>query len=362
VRLISRYICGQFLRFFGLGLSVCLGLFLIVELFDRVDDFIERQVFWLDAVHYLLLKLPESGARLMPAACLLASVLTFSTLTKHNEMTAVRASGMAPLRLAWPLFLLGGLGGLMLLMAHEYLIPYTNQAYRLLWRTHVLHEPLATPSGMVQSGKIWYRAGSRLWSVELSKPLEQRLLGVTIYELDATGSVCRRYDVAEARWEPPGWVLRQGTVHVFDNGTFAGPSEEFAEQVVDFPEPLADITALRKPPDEMSLREMRAYIQRLRRQGFADVAYTVEFYGKLAFAAVCIIMAGFGVPLAIRLNRSGGTTQAISLTLFCGFGYWILHSLAMALGQSGQLPPVLAAWSTNCCFGLGSVYLSYRLQ
>jgi lipopolysaccharide export system permease protein len=93
-----------------------------------------------------------------------------------------------------------------------------------------------------------------------------------------------------------------------------------------------------------------------------DAAYAVEFYGKLAFAAVCIIMAGFGVPLALRLNRSGGTTQAISLTLFCGFGYWILHSLAMAMGRSGQLPPVLAAWGTNCCFGLGSVYLSYRLQ
>jgi lipopolysaccharide export system permease protein len=90
--------------------------------------------------------------------------------------------------------------------------------------------------------------------------------------------------------------------------------------------------------------------------------YTVELHGKLAFTAVCMIMAGFGVPLAMRLNRSGGTMQAIGLTLFCGFMYWIFHSFAMALGKSGQLPPGLAAWSTNCCFGVGSMYLSYRLQ
>jgi lipopolysaccharide export system permease protein len=363
VRLLSRYICGQFLRFFALGFGVCTGIFLIVELFDRIDDFIALQALWSDAVLYLLFKLPEIGAQLLPAAFLLASVLTFSTLTKYNEITAVRAGGIAPLRLARPLFVLGGLGCLVLLIAYEYLLPYTNQAYRLIWRTRIRHETLEVPPGMVQGGQIWYRAGPRLWSIELGKPLEQRLLGVTIYELDATGSVRQRYDVAEAGWGPQGWVLRQGTVRVFTaDGAFAGPPEHFVERQGDFPEQLADILALRKAPDEMSLREIFASMQRLRRKGFSEASYTVEFHGKLAFAAVCIIMAGFGVPLALRLNRSGGTMQAISVTLFCGFAYWILYSLATGMGKSGQLPPVLAAWVTNCCFGVGSVYLSYRLQ
>jgi lipopolysaccharide export LptBFGC system permease protein LptF len=34
----------------------------------------------------------------------------------------------------------------------------------------------------------------------------------------------------------------------------------------------------------------------------------------------------------------------------------------MAFGQNGLLPPVFSAWSTNIGFGIGSVYLSYRLQ
>ena len=60
MRLLSRYVCAYFLRYFCLGLLGCTGLFLIVELFDRMDDFIERQVFWVDAVHYLFLKLPKA--------------------------------------------------------------------------------------------------------------------------------------------------------------------------------------------------------------------------------------------------------------------------------------------------------------
>jgi lipopolysaccharide export system permease protein len=363
MRLLNRYLCGQFLRFFALGFGGCTGLFLIVELFDRIDDFIERRVVWSDVMLYLLCKVPEIATQLVPAAFLLASVLTFSTLNKYNEITALRAAGIAPLRLAWPLLCLGALGCLGLLLAYEYLLPYTNQTYRLIWRSRIRHEQTTRPPGMVQSGQLWYRAGPRMWSIELSKPQEQRLLGVTIYEFDTDGNMRRRFDVAEAIWQPPGWLLRQGSMRAFTAyGTFAGSVEAFSERYMPFQERFADLVALRKAPDEMGLREMWSYIQRLQRQGLADVLYTVELHGKLAFTAVCMIMAGFGVPLAMRLNRSGGTMQAIGLTLFCGFMYWIFHSFAMALGKSGQLPPGLAAWSTNCCFGVGSMYLSYRLQ
>ena len=110
MRLLSRYVCAYFLRYFCLGLLGCTGLFLIVELFDRMDDFIERQVFWVDAVYYLFLKLPGLVYQIVPAIFLLASVLTFSTLTKHNEITAMRSGGIAPLRLARPIFLLGDEG------------------------------------------------------------------------------------------------------------------------------------------------------------------------------------------------------------------------------------------------------------
>jgi lipopolysaccharide export system permease protein len=88
----------------------------------------------------------------------------------------------------------------------------------------------------------------------------------------------------------------------------------------------------------------------------------VAFHGKLAFATVCIIMVGFGVPLALTSNRSGGTARALALTLVCGFSYWILHSLAMALGQSGYLSPIVAAWGGNVCFGTGSLYLAIQAR
>lgn len=114
----------------------------------------------------------------------------------------------------------------------------------------------------------------------------------------------------------------------------------------------------------MGLSESLAYARQRQKQGqLQDVRrYLVAFHGKLAFAVVCIIMVGFGAPLALASNRNGGTARAIVLTLVCGFSYWILHSLAMALGQSGYLPPVAAAWMGNVCFGSGSLYLTAQAR
>jgi lipopolysaccharide export system permease protein len=363
VRLVSTYICREFLRFFCIGLVGCVGLYFLVELFDRVDEFVERHVFWNDAVSYLVFKLPGIVYQFVPAAFLLASVLTFSTLNKGNEMTAMRAGGIAPLRLAWPLFLAGAVGGLVLLAAQEYLLPYTNHLSRLVWRTRIRHEKIATRLGLFKRGRIWYRTADRVWSAQLSNPLENQLLGVTIYVLDAVGTIRQRYDAAVAHWDGQGWVLQQGVLRVFNpDGTFAGPAEEFAQRRLDFPERFIDISALRKQPEEMSGREMLAYARQLRRQGLPAAPFLTEFHGRFAYAAACILMAGFGVPLALRLNRSGGTTRAVGLTVLCGFSYWVVYSIAMALGHNGMFSPVPAAWSTNLCFGTASLYLSYRLQ
>jgi lipopolysaccharide export system permease protein len=361
--LLSRYICHYFLRFFCLGVGIGMALLLLVESFDRLDNFIEHQVPWRDAVRYMVLRLPQNLFYMVPVACLLASVLTFSVLSKHSEITAIRAGGVAPLRLARPLFGLAGVGCLLLLLAQEYLLPYANQAHHLIWRTRIRHEQVDMHAGLFKRGAIWYRAYNRIWSVQLSEPLHNRLLGVTIYEMTGDGWMRRRYDAAEAIWEPSGWRLLQGTLHTFDaQQGFVGAPESFAERRVAFPERPAEISALRKQPDEMGIREIVAYVQQLRRQGLSAALYAVEFHGKLAFAAVCLVMVGFGVPLALRSNRSGGTARAVALTLACGFSYWIVHAMALAFGQTGQLPPVVAAWFGNVCFGAGSVYLAARAR
>src|SRR5262249_46051751 len=214
--LLSRYVSRHFLGYFCGGLAACAALLLLVELFDRIDTFVGRQVLWIDAARYLALKLPWMVYQMVPAACLLASVLTFSTLNKHHETIAIRAHGISPLRLTRPLFLLGAVACLGLLLAQEYLLPYTNQSMNMIWRTRIQRVKTDPRLGLFKKGQIWYRSAQRIWSAQHSVPLERRLLGVTIYVLDAHGMILQRYDAAEARSTDQGWTLLQGIHRTFN--------------------------------------------------------------------------------------------------------------------------------------------------
>jgi lipopolysaccharide export system permease protein len=363
MRLLSRYICRYYLCFFWLGLAGSAALLLIAELFDRLDEFIERQVLWSDAVSYLGFKMVGLTCQAVPAAFLLASVITFSALNRSNEITAMRASGVAPLRLAMPIFGLGVIGGMVFLGAQEFLVPYANRVYRTVWSARISWEKTPLALGGFALGSHWYRRDNRIWHIGHSQPLEGRLFRVTIYVLDATGGIRHRYEAAEARWEADGWVLLRGTLRSFrPDGSFAGPPQEFAQRHLAFLETPQEIVAKPRELDELNSREVLAYSRRLRRQGLTAPSYLTEFYGRFAYAAACVIMAGFGMSLALGWNRSGGTGRAIGLTLLWGFGYWAAHSISMALGYNGYLPPLLAAWGANLGFGSCSVYMAYRLR
>ena len=361
--LFSRYVCRYFVTYFAASLGICTALFLVVEIFDRIDEFIERRVLWYDAARYLAFKLPGILYQMAPAGCLLASVLTFSTLSKHNEIVAIRAAGRSPLNLALPLAVPGSIVCLVMLLAQAYVVPHTNHTANLIWRARIRHAKVDVGQGLFQRGHIWYRSGERIWSIERGLPLERRLLGVTIFEIDAAGRIRQRYDAAEARWDANGWTLHDVRRHAFDErGHFAGNLEAYAVRRMDFKERAEDIGAVGKGPEEMSLQESLAHARRLQEQGVPDHQYRVAFHGKVAFAAVGALMSCFGLPLSLLSNRHGGMIRAVALTLAAGFGYWILHSFAIALGVNGQLPPLLAAWSANGCFAAGSVAMAWRVR
>jgi lipopolysaccharide export system permease protein len=344
-------------------LTLFASLYFLIELVDRLDNFLDWGASWGDAALYMLLRLPGMVHLMVPMACLAASVLTFSALSRHNEILAMRAAGVAPLRLAGSLCLLGGVACVLLLLAQEYLLPVANQSYRAMWRTRMRRTPDASSFGRLQHGPLWYRGPNRFWQVQRSFPLDNRLVGVTIFVLDTAGDIRQRYDATEALWEEKAWTLHRGTLRRFDAaGGFAGPPEHFVRRRVDFSESPAVISAVPKQLDEMGMRELLIHARQLRRRDLPVTHHMVEWHSRIAFAAVSILMAGLGVPLALRSNRVGGAARAVAITLVGGLSYWVLHTIALACGHSGQCPPLLAAWSGNIALSCSGVYLAWRTR
>ena len=86
MRLVTRYVGAQFLRVFLVGLLAFLAIYLIVEFFERVDDFLEKGTPFRQAVGYFVYKIPQILMQISPAAILLASVFSLLILG-HNNLT-----------------------------------------------------------------------------------------------------------------------------------------------------------------------------------------------------------------------------------------------------------------------------------
>jgi len=99
----------------------------------------------------------------------------------------------------------------------------------------------------------------------------------------------------------------------------------------------------------------------LKQSGSRVQKYLVELYLKIAFPLTNTIVVVIGTALALRVRR-GGLAVSFGLSVFISFVYYAFIRLGQALGHSGQLPPIVAAWIGNFFFGALALELLRRAR
>jgi lipopolysaccharide export LptBFGC system permease protein LptF len=111
----------------------------------------------------------------------------------------------------------------------------------------------------------------------------------------------------------------------------------------------------------MTVGQLRRYVNELSASGVNVANLAVELQHKMAFPFVTLVMTLLAIPFGVSTGRRGAL-YAIGLGIVLALSYWIVTSLFVALGKSGLLTPVLAAWTPNIIV-LGSaayVFLTVR--
>ncbi|MFQ5693532.1 MAG: LPS export ABC transporter permease LptG [Nitrospinota bacterium] len=354
MRLLTRYVGSQFLRILWVSLLAFLTIYLIVEFFERVDDFLEKSAPLTAMIAYFAYKIPEIVMQVGPAAILLSSVFSLLILGRNNEITAMRACGLSLYRLALPILVWGAIGSLALFLAGEYLLPITNRKVNQIVQVHIRKRP---PKWVIRKNNIWYRSENRIiWHIQSFDPDRNLLKNVTLYRLSPSGRILERVDAKTVQWDGRGWAFRNGRHRKFSSQGIT-ETEGFAEARALVTERPEDFKQIKKEPGEMNLGEMRDYIRGLRANGVDDTKYVVDMNAKLAYPLVGLIMALVGIPFSLKTGRSGGLARSLVLTLVIGFSYFILFYTGVSLGHAGTLPPFVAAWSTNIIFLAAGAYL-----
>lgn len=361
---LNLYIARRFLWTVTIVFLIFFGILMLIDMIEQLRRFSSVGVGLSQAMGLALINVPETLYRVMPLIVIIGSITMFLGLARSSELVVVRAAGRSGLRfLLTPLLVAVGLG-LLTVTVFNPIVAATSKQYDN--SRAALSQSGVSVLSVADSG-LWLRQGSDDGQTVIQAARSNfdgtQLFGVTFMSFDASGLPNTRIEAASAKLDAGGWVLSGAkTWHLAD------PNPELTATTatgdVSLP---SDLTPERirdsfGTPSAIPFWELPAYISGLERAGFSAREYRLwlqmELAQPLLMAAMVLVAAGF----TMRHVRFGGTGRMVLYAMLAGFSIFFLRNFAQALGNTGQIPISIAAWSPPLAAALLALSLLLHLE
>jgi LPS export ABC transporter permease LptF/LPS export ABC transporter permease LptG len=357
-RLLDIYVLRGFWFFFVLVLVVFVALFVLVTLFELLPDIVKNRVETSIVVSYFVYLLPQILYYVIPLTVLLAILINLGTLTKTNEILAVKAGAVSLYRMAMPLLVMGLMLSVGMYILQDFILPYSNQRqdeYRNVIKGRA-------PQTYRDPQRKWM-AGSegRIYHYNYFDPNENIFGSISMFKFKPNS-----FELAEvvfatrAMWTGSSWILEDGWVRRLGPGVSVD-YQTFSRLGVKELEPPDYFTKEVHTAAQMTYRELDRYVTDLKQSGFDVSSLMVDLYRKLSFPLVSFIMALIGIPFSFTTGKKGAF-YGIGLSVAVGIFYWSTFEVFDKLGGINRLSPFIAAWFPNLIFGFGGMWMMLRVK
>lgn len=363
--LLDRYVMKTFGRVFLLALLAGVTIYVIADLSENIDEILRNQVprgVVFDYYKFLSLQIFFDIA---PILVLVTTLITFSLLTRTNEVTATKALGISLYRLALPALAMAGMVVMLSLYLQSEVLPASNQRVSQL-RDEIRGREV--PRTYRRADRQWLFGNNRyMYNYLHFDPRSETLQRLQVFEFDDEYRLVRRLFTQQAEYlrnagtgtaspdrREESWTFKEGWIRTFDRSDPAFTRFEAVD--VDYPGTPEYFDSKVLPPEQMRFGELRRYIEDLKESGQATPELEVQLHNKIAFPVVSLVMALVGLPFAFRLGRQGAL-YGIGVSVVLGIIFMGIFAFFTTMGEAGALPPLVAVWSPGLVFALLSVYL-----
>lgn len=366
---LDRYLIRHQLGAFALCFTSIYAIWFISDLTNHASEFSQSPTPFALASAYYLAGFPKIFVEFAPFALLLAILYSLGKLSKANEIVAMIQTGRSVARLTFPMLVIGCLIALVCLGFNFQWAPSA-----IAYQNALLEQ--AEKGSLSRARNVVYFSPEkrRLWFIE-SFPFEyhrgEPLENITIRSFSADGKPQSRLFAERAQWnrETQQWTFEAPQRWDLTNrfGSANGPI--FPKFENDLPPSITTEDwsetpwTLIKPAlkaDELGIPGLYTWLVQNRTSAWGDQRkFFTQWHFRWAQPAICLAIVLLAAPLGIvftRRARGGGVAVAIFL---CA-GILFSSTVFLALGESGYLPPLWAAWGTNLLATLIALWLIHR--
>lgn len=343
MKILRTYLLKEHLGPFVVTLGGLTVVMLVGNIIKFAELVIAKGVSLWDILRLLLYLIPYLFSFTIPMACLIAVVLAFGRLSTDYELIAMRASGIAPARLIFPLLVVGLLisGGVLTL--NDRVIP----AAHLAFRRQLKAIGIKSPTAYLEAGTfikefvpyvifVYQIEGKTLSHVRIYEPKPQgptRTIVASRGEFEPlpgeAGVRLTLYHGTVDEWDPE----RPGSLYKVSFGTYAINLSSDAEAR----------KRVGKKLKEMTLHELTQERPRIVAEGIDALPVDLELHHRMAssFATLVFIMFGLGLALGFHHHE-----RLVTFVWVLGvFTVYYLTDIGLnAVALKGWLPAWLAMW------------------
>lgn len=296
--------------------------------------------------YYVSLNVPGLIARFLPYSVLLATLFTFWPLNQNSEVIALRAAGLSAHQILAPILLAAGAISLISFAFNETVVAPRSATLKQ-WNA-LRYKPLPRDIGIRLN--VYVPDGPNILTAQmvLGEGDKTRLTGVTWYRRDAGGMVLEQLRSDRASFAAPGWRLE--TPYRFDVATTRYgpvPSRIVASEVSP-----AQLAIGKVDPDGQNVFSLARSIKALKASGKRVSEYEAKWWHKFVGPLSAMLMPLLGSVAAFGLARSGTLLIRAIIAMALGFTYFVIDNAALAMGNFGGYPPLIAAWAPFLLFVL----------
>ena len=340
--------------------AVCI-LFLLVMLAFLITGILRSGVTPQEVCLNFLLELPQYIGKIFPISSFMASLFCLNKLRNSNELTALFSLGMSRKKFVLILlhatcivaatqYIITAYGGPWVRSHRHLLIANADQKFSNLRSKGLL-------ASTIGSGKIWYKTKDYFLSFASFDRWSNSLKKVELYYYDPQYHLTKKLSAGQVQYQQRGqWLAHDVTVlDDLDQQNFPG-----LEKIEQLPLPLnetpEDLIQIQSDITTLFPRALWNYIQNLNNAGINTSEYQVVFLEKISLAILCFLFALLSATGIFAPNRRGSSFgRAVGFVFVLTIIYWLAQSYLSKLGQTNELPPIIA------CFMIPGAIILYLI-
>lgn len=357
LNLLDRYLFQQFLKNFAFVLCALISIYVLVDFFERIDNFMEAEKSMEIVLKYFLLKIPFMADMIYPVCILLAGVITLGILNHNHEYMALKAGGVSTFRVCLPLLTMSLLLTVGSLCMAEWVLPKTLVETNRIWYEDVINR---TPKGIIRNGKIYHKGARGIYTFTRPNPKKNVFQDFSYAEWDKSYNLSLYVTAKKAQWQDNQWTLWNGQVKKLSLKDQKKPAVTlFKKELFALPENPEDFFV---PSYKVNEQAISALLKHARNKETDTRQAWIDFNGRLSFVFIGFPLILLGLPILLILNQKWGRDLSLAIPASCGlaFAAWGWWSTTQSLARAYNINPFISAWSVHLTVGVLGLWLLLR--